>query len=140
MTAAIEPDTTVANSSAAAAPAASPTSTICTISSCPASSAVRDGSRSVPTDREWRIASGEWRIAPPAICACYSLLAIRYSPSLLADHVRQQPEKAGVLDGARELALLLGGHRGDPARHDLAALGDVTLQQPHILVIDLGRI
>ena len=41
---AIEPDATDANSSAAAAPAPSPTRTICIIASCPASSAVRDGS------------------------------------------------------------------------------------------------
>ena len=40
-----EPDATDANSSAAAAPAPSPTRTICTIASCPASSAVRGGSR-----------------------------------------------------------------------------------------------
>ena len=47
--AAIDPETTDANSSAAAAPAPNPTSTICNISSCPASTAVRDGSQSVPT-------------------------------------------------------------------------------------------
>src|SRR6266852_1846144 len=71
------------------------------------------------------------------------LFATRYSPFAVlfsADYIGQEPEEAGALDGARELALLLGGHRGDPARHDLAALGDVTLQQPHVLVIDLGRI
>src|SRR5262249_55961688 len=33
-----------------------------------------------------------------------------------------------------------GGHRGDAARHDLAALGDVTHQQLGILVVDLRRV
>src|SRR4029078_6861878 len=42
--------------------------------------------------------------------------------------------------GERELALLLGGHCRDAARHDLAALGDVTHQQLGILVVDLRRI
>src|ERR1700732_82388 len=59
---------------------------------------------------------------------------------LLADHVRQQTEKARALDGAREFTLLLGGNGGDAARHDLAALGDVTHQKLGILVVDLRRI
>src|SRR5882724_9703 len=54
--------------------------------------------------------------------------------------VRQQAEETRALDGARELALLLGGHRRDAARHDLAALGDVTHQQLGILVVDLRRV
>src|SRR4051794_5602608 len=58
----------------------------------------------------------------------------------LADHVRKQTEKARALDGAREFALLLGGDGGDAARHDLAALGNVTHQQLGILVVDLRRI
>src|SRR3569832_2644866 len=48
---------------------------------------------------------------------------------VLANDVRQQAEEAGALDGARGLALLNGGHRRDPARHDLAALGHVAHQQ-----------
>src|ERR1700674_4864841 len=56
------------------------------------------------------------------------------------NYVGQKPEKTGALDGAREFALLERRHRGDAARHDLAALGNVALQQPHILVIDLRRI
>src|ERR1700732_796150 len=59
---------------------------------------------------------------------------------LLADHVRQQTEKARALDGAREFTLLLGGNGGDAARHDLAALGDVTHQKLGILVVDLRRV
>src|SRR5215470_9963343 len=58
----------------------------------------------------------------------------------LANDVRQQTEETRALDGARELALLLGGHRCDAARHDLAALGDVTHQQLGILVVDLRRV
>src|SRR5919108_380948 len=57
-----------------------------------------------------------------------------------ANDVRQQAEETRALDGAREFALLLGGHRRDAARHDLAALGDVTHQQLGILVVDLRRI
>src|ERR1700724_4192291 len=59
---------------------------------------------------------------------------------LLADHVRQQTEKARALDGAREFTLLLGGDGGDAAWHDLAALGHVTHQQLGILVVDFRRI
>src|SRR5437868_1746867 len=59
---------------------------------------------------------------------------------VLADYVRQQAEETRALDGARELALLLGGHCRDAARHDLAALGDVTHQQLGILVVDLRRV
>src|SRR6202035_4364342 len=58
----------------------------------------------------------------------------------LADHVRQQPEETRALDGAREFTLLLGGNGGDAARHDLAALGDITHQQLGILVVDFRRI
>src|SRR3984885_5800180 len=59
---------------------------------------------------------------------------------LLANDVRKQTEETRALDGARELALLLGGNRGDAARHDLAALGNVTHQQLGILVVDLRRV
>eukprot|EP01040_Poterioochromonas_malhamensis_P021176 gene21177-25483_t len=45
----------------------------------------------------------------------------------------------GALDRLAQFALLLGGHRSDAARHDLAPFGHETLQQAHILVIDLGR-
>src|SRR5947209_7111930 len=64
----------------------------------------------------------------------------RGSRLLLSDHVRQQAEQTGALDGARDFALLLGGNRGDAVRHDLAALGDVTHQQLGILVVDLRRV
>eukprot|EP00475_Leptophrys_vorax_P024379 TRINITY_DN33646_c0_g1_i7.p1 TRINITY_DN33646_c0_g1~~TRINITY_DN33646_c0_g1_i7.p1 ORF type:complete len:264 (+),score=-38.26 TRINITY_DN33646_c0_g1_i7:56-847(+) len=58
----------------------------------------------------------------------------------LADHVGQQAEEAGALDRLGELALLLLADGGDARRHDLAALGDVALQQTHVLVVDLGRV
>src|SRR3954453_21018853 len=60
--------------------------------------------------------------------------------SASADHAGKQAEETRALDGAREFALLLGGDGGDAARHDLAALGDVTHQQLGILEIDLRRI
>src|SRR3954454_11047761 len=58
----------------------------------------------------------------------------------LTDHVGKQTEETRALDGAREFALLLGGDRRDAARHDLSALGDVTHQQPGMLVVDFGRL
>src|ERR1700730_11431888 len=56
--------------------------------------------------------------------------------SFLANDVRQQTKETRALDGAGEVALLLGGDGGDAARHDLAALGNVTHQQLGILVVD----
>src|SRR6201987_6457746 len=58
----------------------------------------------------------------------------------LANDARQQTEEPRALDGAGEFTLLLGGDGGDAARHDLAALGDVTHQQLGILVVDLRRV
>src|SRR5205809_6200750 len=58
----------------------------------------------------------------------------------LLHHVGKQAEKTRPLDRPRQLALLLGRYRGDAARHDLAALRDEALQQPHVLVVDLRRI
>src|SRR6187402_2599189 len=60
--------------------------------------------------------------------------------SVLANDVGQQTEETRALDGAGEFTLLLGGDGGDAARHDLAALGNVTHQQLGILVVDLRRI
>src|SRR5262249_24839965 len=60
--------------------------------------------------------------------------------SSLGDQVGQERQETGALDRLGELALLLGRHRGDAARHDLAALGDEALQEPHVLVVDLWRI
>src|SRR5580704_288084 len=59
---------------------------------------------------------------------------------LLANHVGKQTEETRALDGAGELTLLLGRNGRDAARHDLAALGDVTHQQLGILVVDLRRV
>src|SRR5262249_50135958 len=97
--------------------------TICTIASCPASSAVRDGSRSAPTFIERQ--GTDFSRPPPAA-----------SP----DHIRQEPQETCALDRPRELTLLLGRHCSDAAWHDLAALGHVALQQAGVLVVDLRRI
>src|ERR1700722_8741745 len=58
----------------------------------------------------------------------------------LLHDIGKQRHEAGAFDRVRQLALILVGNRGDTAGHDLAALGDVTLQQLHILVVDLGRV
>src|SRR3546814_6926294 len=56
-------------------------------------------------------------------------------PSLLHD-VGEQADVASALDRLRQLALLLGRHRGDPRRDDLAAPRQVTLKQADALVIN----
>src|SRR6185369_10519423 len=61
-------------------------------------------------------------------------------PFSLLNHVRQQAEEAGALDGLGQNALLLRRDRGDAGRHDLAALGDEPAQQTDVLVIDLRRV
>src|ERR1700750_1213604 len=61
-------------------------------------------------------------------------------PECLANNVRQEPQEPRALDGAGELTLLLGRDGRDAARHDLAALGEVTHQQLGILVVDLRRV
>src|SRR5580704_7678418 len=58
------------------------------------------------------------------------------APLLLHD-VGEQGEEARTLDRLGQFALLQRRNRGDAAGHDLAALGDVALQQLHILVVDL---
>src|SRR5262245_20597441 len=66
-------------------------------------------------------------------------MAAMIPPSLLHG-VGQEAQEARALDGLRQDALLLGRHRGDAARHHLAALRHEALQQAHILVIDLRRV
>src|SRR5947209_6297950 len=57
----------------------------------------------------------------------------------LLHDVGEERQEAGPLDRLGELTLLLGRHRGDARRHDLAALGDVALQELDVLVVDLRR-
>src|SRR6516165_5691370 len=118
---------------------------ICIIVSCPASSAVRDGSSSVPTIGGRTTQSARRPGRPLVLPSLVRWRSVVCAPSfarrrLLADHIRQQSQKAGAFDGPRQLPLLLGGHRCNPTRHDLAAFGDVALQQPHVLVVDLRRV
>src|ERR1700712_328282 len=49
---------------------------------------------------------------------------------------RQQSHLAGVLDGDRDVALVLHAITGDPAGTDLPALADVGPQQRGVLVVD----
>jgi hypothetical protein len=55
------------------------------------------------------------------------------SGCVLLQHVRQQAEETGTLDRLGEFALLLLAHGRDAGRYDLAALGNVALQQTHVL-------
>ena len=51
--------------------------------------------------------------------------------------VRQQRKLARALDCARDLALMAAARSRDPARADLAALGDEAAQRGNVLVVDL---
>src|SRR5215831_16330140 len=116
-----EPDASEANSKAAAAPAPRPINTNCIITSCPAPfRAVRDGT--IPSQP-----------SVPGVTPATSRFR-------LLNYIRQQAEEARAFDRLRQFALLLGRHRGDTARYDLAALRDVALQQLDVLVVDLRRV
>src|SRR4029078_8603624 len=58
----------------------------------------------------------------------------------LLEHVGQEGQEPRALDRPGELALLLGRHRRYARRHDLAALGNETLQQLHVLVVERRRV
>jgi hypothetical protein len=51
--------------------------------------------------------------------------------------VGQQRKLTSTLDGARDLALVAAACAGDPARADLALLGDEFSQGHYVLVVDL---
>src|SRR4051794_30371309 len=51
--------------------------------------------------------------------------------------VGQQGDLAGVLDRYRHVTLVLAAVAGDPARPDLAAVGDELPQQAGVLVVDV---
>src|SRR5262245_48481000 len=90
---------------------------ICIITSCPAPHrAVRDG------------------VVPPQPFApgCPRTLRLR-----LLYHIRQQAEKARAFDCLRQLSLFLGRNCRDATWNDLAALRNISLQQLHVLVVDL---
>ncbi len=53
-----------------------------------------------------------------------------------AGRKRQQGDVPGLLDGAGQAALVRGANAGQPAGHNLAALGHKALQQAHIAVGD----
>src|ERR1700744_6242456 len=53
---------------------------------------------------------------------------------LLLHDVGQQRHEAGALDGVGQDALLLVADRGDAGRNDLAALGNIALQEFDVLV------
>src|SRR3972149_6113035 len=79
-------------------------------------------------------------MAPGIIPTADTPTGRRVPPGTSSNYVRQKPEEAGTLDRLPEFTLLLRRNRGDPARHDLAALRYVALQEFHVLVIDLGRV
>src|SRR6204780_3699213 len=52
--------------------------------------------------------------------------------------VREQRHLARVLDRRGDVALVPGAVTGDPARADLAAVGDVLAEQPRVLVVHVA--
>src|SRR6516225_4840008 len=97
-----------------------PTRTICIVFSCPALKRLEaDRRRPNPWDGEQTTDDKKARgpARPPSVLS---------PPS--SDHIWEQSQKPCPLDRLGELSLLLGRHRCDPARHNLAALGDVALQ------------
>src|SRR5713101_3674699 len=52
--------------------------------------------------------------------------------------VRQERHLTGALDRDGDLALVTAAGAADPARADLAALGDVAAKLADVLVVDLG--
>src|SRR5688572_7010635 len=64
----------------------------------------------------------------------------REERSGLRNRVGHDPDEARALDGAGELALLQRRDGGDARGNDLAAFRHVALQQPDVLVVDLGRV
>src|SRR6202035_4127448 len=59
------------------------------------------------------------------------------APTAALGNVREQRKLAGALDRPGELALVAAARPGDPARADLAAVGDEPTQRREFLVIDL---
>src|SRR5512146_2423351 len=59
------------------------------------------------------------------------------APLHLAHGVGQDREHASALHRGRDLALVLRAVPADPARDDLAALGQEVLELPLVLVVDL---
>jgi len=55
---------------------------------------------------------------------------------LLRRHVRKHGHRTRALDGVGQLALVPGATPGDPARNDLAALGDEAAEATHVFVVD----
>jgi len=58
------------------------------------------------------------------------------SQDLVACGEWQQGDIPGLLDGAGQAALVRSANAGEPPRHNLAALGHKSLQQPDIAVRD----
>src|SRR3954467_10175954 len=61
-------------------------------------------------------------------------------PSACGARVGQQRHLAAVLDGDRDVALVLGAVAGHPTGADLAAVGDELPQQVGVLVVDVGAL
>src|SRR6516225_5342936 len=97
-----------------------PTRTICIVFSCPAWKRLEaDRRRPNPWDGEQTTKKPRGPARPSSALS---------PPS--SDHIWEQSQKPCPLDRLGEFSLLLGRDRGDSARHNLAALGDVALQQP----------
>src|ERR1700677_3696502 len=74
---------------------------------------------------------------PLAFPVAVAALAARAVVAAALVHVRQQRQLARTLDGPGDLVLVAAAGAGDPARADLALLGDELAQRADVLVVDL---
>jgi hypothetical protein len=75
-----------------------------------------------------------------AVAVAVAAIAISAATAVLAPalrHVWQQRELASTLHGASNLALVAAARAGDPARANLAAIGNEPPQSGNILVVNL---
>src|SRR5579862_1322128 len=104
--------------------------------------------RDVLRRRQRRLTLGQEEITPEARAHLHTITDVaeigdllqendfhRGSPSVLIG-IWQQRQEARPFDSDRELALVEGFGTGDAARHDLARLGDIPLEDAEILVVD----
>src|SRR5919108_551369 len=72
-----------------------------------------------------------------ASASCVCVTEPKRTTFISIGDVRQQRHLAGPLDGDGDLALMPAAGAGDPARADLALLGDVAPELVVVLVVDL---
>src|SRR5262245_28524415 len=75
---------------------------------------------------------------PRPVTSWVRMIFITDLQSARGGRIGQQRHLARVLDGTRDLSLLLRADAGHPPSADLAAVGDELAQQRGVLVVDVG--